>query len=991
MYLTVTSKKPLSQPLTIPTTTAMMGEKFRKDYSRKGELPCHKNNRNKKAGKILRSASVVLMVGLYFLSQTLLVTKVHTKASSGSADEDVGQTQPLLKTRSSSNSNLTHVQRPVKTNTNTIQPETRQAKVSAPRLLPVRAAKQSTSSSVSQPVDGMAACLLIKDDNHLLIEWIAYHYLTLPLKYLVIAVDPDSFTSPLPIINRWNNSKDLDIEIMLWNDEDYMNKTHLATRLNKRINAFQNSSIKEEEFIKLHRERQASFLPQCSMYHKSKNRTWVAHIDTDEYIVFNYVHDDDRKVHNTRQRYNRARDRLPSIGQRTVMEVLSRQNSRWTQKGCLPMIRILFGPHQEISERKAETTASIEGISKVVDYRKLNTMQFFRHSRAGNKTINGLQKVLLDVSKNNDNYLDDFFSIHKPSNNLCPTAYFSPQSYADSLLRVHHYLGSWEQYNARVDDRRSRNVFDAKALASSAYGPHYDIKPWMEHFIRKVGIDKAKYLLKGAGEIEVNWEEVQRYHKDMDKPTCALMFFGIPRSFVSTVFPSIKRYILDANPTCDVFVHSYNVSVVRGNRMGEASGNVYIEELDAFKQYYSNSQSSYELMLETEDDFQRQRNVTYFRQFFPRPSAWEYPTSMDNMIRQWHSIESGWKLMESHEKKAWRRFDKVGFFRLDVKYTHPIDILTNETAVIPAMMYEQAKPTGINDRLFYGSRDVGALWATDRFNSVEDYLAWQEGNIDRVRCRGLHSEEFLRYLLVQKWSFDITLRNICFQRVRTSGTILSTDCDVFGDNAKGGESVRGVVLLGMHRSGTSLLAGLLVHGLSYQAPGELIAANGQNPYGFYENLNVARQNNQWLKEQGKTWDRLNIRTLPNSSAVVLNAFNPGLSCATDSCASSASPKKDRLYFDHRNKALASYNDPSIFPWMMKEPRLCVTLKLWLEILKGAPPAVIFTFRNPLEVALSLQARSVKQVKVLADGLILWIWYNRLALENSRGLCRIVTR
>jgi hypothetical protein len=76
---------------------------------------------------------------------------------------------------------------------------------------------------------------------------------------------------------------------------------------------------------------------------------------------------------------------------------------------------------------------------------------------------------------------------------------------------------------------------------------------------------------------------------------------------------------------------------------------------------------------------------------------------------------------------------------------------------------------------------------------------------------------------------------------------------------------------------------------------------------------------------------------------------------------------------------------------MKDPRLCVTLKLWLQVLNGAPPAVIFTYRSPVEVARSLAARSVNQVKNLSDGLRLWIWYNRLALENSKGLCRVLTR
>lgn len=52
--------------------------------------------------------------------------------------------------------------------------------------------------------DGAAACLLVMDDNHRLIEWLAYHYHTLPLRYLVIAVDPRSQTQPDKILQRWN-------------------------------------------------------------------------------------------------------------------------------------------------------------------------------------------------------------------------------------------------------------------------------------------------------------------------------------------------------------------------------------------------------------------------------------------------------------------------------------------------------------------------------------------------------------------------------------------------------------------------------------------------------------------------------------------------------------------------------------------------------------------------------------------------------------------
>jgi hypothetical protein len=49
----------------------------------------------------------------------------------------------------------------------------------------------------------------------------------------------------------------------------------------------------------------------------------------------------------------------------------------------------------------------------------------------------------------------------------------------------------------------------------------------------------------------------------------------------------------------------------------------------------------------------------------------------------WHSIETGWKLMEAHENKVWNRYERVGFFRLDSIYTHPINVMSSALAVIP--------------------------------------------------------------------------------------------------------------------------------------------------------------------------------------------------------------------------------------------------------------------------------------------------------------------
>ena len=73
------------------------------------------------------------------------------------------------------------------------------------------------------------------------------------------------------------------------------------------------------------------------------------------------------------------------------------------------------------------------------------------------------------------------------------------------------------------------------------------------------------------------------------------------------------------------------------------------------------------------------------------------------------------------------------------------------------------------------------------------------------------------------------------------------------------------------------------------------------------------------------------------------------------------------------------------PWAVKDPRLCVTLRFWLAFWT-TPPAVILIYRHPVEVAESLARRD--QFGML-QGFYLWIAYNRAAIQNSVGLCRIM--
>ncbi len=66
---------------------------------------------------------------------------------------------------------------------------------------------------------------------------------------------------------------------------------------------------------------------------------------------------------------------------------------------------------------------------------------------------------------------------------------------------------------------------------------------------------------------------------------------------------------------------------------------------------------------------------------------------------------------------------------------------------------------------------------------------------------------------------------------------------------------------------------------------------------------------------------------------------------------------------------------------MKDPRLCLTLPLWRSVLSEEPVAV-FVFRDPLEVALSLQQRDGFPLTL---GLALWHRYVRQSFRSLVGL------
>ncbi len=167
-----------------------------------------------------------------------------------------------------------------------------------------------------------------------------------------------------------------------------------------------------------------------------------------------------------------------------------------------------------------------------------------------------------------------------------------------------------------------------------------------------------------------------------------------------------------------------------------------------------------------------------------------------------------------------------------------------------------------------------------------------------------------------------------------------------------------VIILGMHRSGTSALARCVnLMGPTVGPVEALFSPAPDNPRGFWENVQLTDLNGEILSACGGS------STVPPH--LVENWWK--------------APHLDEL--KGRCRAALSGLFGNSTNWCWKDPRTCLTLPLWLELI--APrPVIVFIHRHPLEVARSLQKRDALAT---ADSLCLWNVYVCHALANMSGL------
>ena len=155
-----------------------------------------------------------------------------------------------------------------------------------------------------------------------------------------------------------------------------------------------------------------------------------------------------------------------------------------------------------------------------------------------------------------------------------------------------------------------------------------------------------------------------------------------------------------------------------------------------------------------------------------------------------------------------------------------------------------------------------------------------------------------------------------------------------------------IIITGMHRSGTSLVASLLQNA-GVNIGEELLAAKPDNPYGYFEDTDFYNFQENILTKRG-----LNILLTSNDPIIF-----------------------DEQEVNQAKELIKSKSSHAIWGW--KDPRTSLFLEFWHQLLPSAK--FLFVYRHPVEVFLSLLRRG-DQIDRPLTGLSAWEIYNEHILS-----------
>lgn len=217
---------------------------------------------------------------------------------------------------------------------------------------------------------------------------------------------------------------------------------------------------------------------------------------------------------------------------------------------------------------------------------------------------------------------------------------------------------------------------------------------------------------------------------------CAILFYGLPRSFLTMTLPSVIEHVILPNVAydCHYFINYHYLTHEPQGRSGyggtlDPNQVLMLEEalwqvknkLATFPSTHSRSLSSRVIIRFsnfTEAEFWNQNAVflnktrmTYDRTnshllYVPQHDKSITLNQTDNIVRMWHSQMAAWTLLEQAARELQVNYTRVAMMRSDVLFLSPIDLWldgrgtgtldeTNRVVVVPAF----AKAP-VNDRTY---------------------------------------------------------------------------------------------------------------------------------------------------------------------------------------------------------------------------------------------------------------------------------------------------
>ena len=639
-------------------------------------------------------------------------------------------------------------------------------------------------------VDHFAACLLTMDDNYRMIEWLAYHYHTLPLRRLILLVDPRSKTSPFPILERWRDYMEIDV----WEDSDIFTDEQLRDR-------------SEEGLIFLHRARQRAFNVKCMNTLRDEGAKWTLMTDVDEYLYINpRVWD---SSDNLFQKEISPISIEHSGSVLTMLNELDMDDERthsleW--KACLPVARLQFGGVESLPNEVENRFP--KDLAPTLQANDFDTFRWRHYGTDSTTARNGVipGKTIIDLSMVPEEEVRRFMGDpHRPIDKLCNGGNVWLEE-SETIFIANHVLGTVEQFASRDDARLVDRILNWKKRKSVSGNISDAVRPWLAGFVEEMGMNEARRLLASVGQVQ---------NKSPPRlPRCSINLFGLPRSFRIMTLPSLVKNVLlpNARYNCDIFVHYYKIDhedTGRFNVGGEIDFDSIYELKAVVEMIAANGGKSPPTVVikgETKEEFSAKYGnlVEYYQTargedekliYFPwADKSYTSPKQIENIVMQWNSIQSVWNEMEKNSNKLGFQYERVACLRIDAFYALPLDIFqvdkdtydyANRYAVIPGF----AKYP-VNDRMIYGPTEAVKIWATERFTRLDDHI-----DLNGQVGYGMHSERFIGYEIVPSITKEtgyevIENEDICFYRTRAENSVLVTDCS----DTKGG-STRGIEVI----------------------------------------------------------------------------------------------------------------------------------------------------------------------------------------------------